>query len=250
MPLFTDGNPADVEYLRSYESSILDVAASEGIDIDAKLALAASEVGDEILTFLTTQGAPELQAQRRKAGMRAVVVTPALRRWHATHTLALVFRDAYGSQLNERYATQMKEYRLASRQAAGQYFAIGAGLVLHPIAKPDAAFVSSGSEDGAPYYVQIAWVGKDGNESAPSDVVLLNLEAGSVVGSPLTFDDVAGWNLYIGDSREKITRQNDAPLALGFGWVFAGALQQGGAAPGTGQKADYFMVDFHRTRRG
>ena len=35
-----------------------------------------------------------------------VVVTPPLKLWHIFRTLEMVYRDAYNSQLNDRYAGQ------------------------------------------------------------------------------------------------------------------------------------------------
>ena len=37
---------------------------------------------------------------RRARGVSDVVVTPQLKRWHAIHTLGVVYRDAFNNQLN------------------------------------------------------------------------------------------------------------------------------------------------------
>ena len=55
MALFTDGNICSTEDLRQYESSILDVASTEGIELEAKLKLAQREIGVAITAFLLEQ---------------------------------------------------------------------------------------------------------------------------------------------------------------------------------------------------
>ena len=52
MALLVDGNPSQVTDLSNYESSIVEVAATEGIDLTAKLTVAALEVGLELQRFL------------------------------------------------------------------------------------------------------------------------------------------------------------------------------------------------------
>jgi hypothetical protein len=251
MALFTDGNPADIEYLRSYESGIQDVAASEGIDLDAKLTLAASEVGDELLAFISQQGSPDVQLRRRQTGLMAVVVTPSLRRWHATKTLELVYQDAYGSQLNERYATKLSQYSSAAEKGREVYYALGIGMVDWPVVKAGTPAASAAGPDALPYFAQVSWVGSTGAEGEVSDAITLNLEAGTVISAPRFPSEVAaaGWNLYAGATVDSISRQNAAMIAAGATWTFPGALTAG-TAPGDGQKPDYFLVDRHGISRG
>ena len=52
MALFVDGNPSQITDLANYESSIVDVAATEGIDLTAKATVSAIEVGLELQRFL------------------------------------------------------------------------------------------------------------------------------------------------------------------------------------------------------
>src|SRR5205807_1086340 len=117
-----------------YESSILDVAHTESIDLDAKLSLAAGEAGDKILRFLLQYVRREDEIPRRMLGVSDVVVTTPLRRWHAFQTLQNVYRDAYGSQENARYLEKMRAYGQAALTAADEYFETGVGLVYRPVA--------------------------------------------------------------------------------------------------------------------
>lgn len=251
MPLLTDGTPADIEYLQSYESSILDLAATEGIDLDVKLRLAAAELGDTILRFLLTEGTRESQAQRRRLGMSGVVVTPAMRRWHAIRTLDAVYRDAYGSQLNERYAKKLKEYAEASRKSAEEYFQIGVGMVLRPLAMPARPTAVASTADAQSYHIQVTWVDDIGQESAPSETALFNAGAGSTLDAGSPPDSfVTGWNVYAGITCESLTLQTPTPVPVGTQWTFPGTLATSGRLVGNGQPPSYYVADNHSARRG
>src|SRR5579872_258904 len=115
--LLTDGNPNTTEDLRVYESAILDVAHTEMIDLNAKLGLATEEISQDVVDILldhTRTLYPQLGVMqwnmRRQLGVSDVVVTRQMKRWHATHTLAVVYRDAFNNQLNDRYQVKFNEY--------------------------------------------------------------------------------------------------------------------------------------------
>src|SRR3974377_1349205 len=112
--LFTDGTPADSGTLQTYEAAILNVAAIEGIDLDAKLEIAAEQIGDELeiwfkhtATSATNAYVPFLWTP---PPLDSVYVTPALRRWHAFQTLETVYRDAYYQELNNRFKGKWQMY--------------------------------------------------------------------------------------------------------------------------------------------
>ena len=69
MALFTDGLICDQEVLREYESSILEVARTEELELTPKLRVAQREIGFEIAAFLQRNGsrylAPDLESQQR-----------------------------------------------------------------------------------------------------------------------------------------------------------------------------------------
>src|SRR3954466_13857831 len=118
MALLTDGNPNDTEALRVYETAILDVASVEMIDLDAKLCLATEEISHDVLDVLLDHTRNEysltqvpVSGDRRKIGVSDVVVSPQMKRWQALHALAVVYRDAYNNQLNDRYGKKWEEYR-------------------------------------------------------------------------------------------------------------------------------------------
>src|SRR5256885_14997876 len=109
--LLMDGSPNDTEALRVYESSILEVAHSESIDLDIKLGLALEEISEDVLDVLLAHSPETFPFARRTRGVSDVVVTPQLKRWHAVHTLEVFYRDTFNNQLNDRYQAKAQEYR-------------------------------------------------------------------------------------------------------------------------------------------
>ena len=102
MALFTDGAIASIEDLRGHDTQLLNVATVEGIDVTRKLALAQEELGVEVAGLL---GQAMLSGQlSAPPAIGQVVVTPPLKLWHIFRTLEMFYRDAYNSQLNDRYA--------------------------------------------------------------------------------------------------------------------------------------------------
>ena len=246
MALFTDGSPAGIDYLRSYESNILEVARTESIDLDVKLALASEEIGAEIVSFIAQHSASRLVPNFD--WLATVAVTPPLRRWHALRTLELVFGDAYGSQLNDRYRHKKREYASAARRAGDDYFQRGVGIVQRPVRQAGLPVASAASAAAAAYYARIAWTGADGAEGAPGDIAVIALEPGSTVMPP--FDDYPAWNLYVGPTRESLRLQNAAPMPAAASWTFDGSLVADSREAGSGQPPDYFIVDYRRLPRG
>ena len=107
MALFTDGEVSSIEDLRGYDTQLLDVANVEGIDVTRKLQLAQEEIATEVTTLLGRLRLPGWLNAPPDPGR--VVVTPPLRLWHSYLALEMVYRDAYHSQLNDRYAAKRDE---------------------------------------------------------------------------------------------------------------------------------------------
>src|SRR5438270_739661 len=131
MALFTDGPASTIEELAAQDSQVLNAASSEGIDLTVKLELTHEMIG------------MELAEQLRRAsgfGLTHVVVTPPLRLWHTYRTLENVYRDAYNSQLNDRYAGKRDQFRELGRWAYERLLQAGIGIALQPApraAKPN-----------------------------------------------------------------------------------------------------------------
>jgi hypothetical protein len=237
MALFTDGTISTMEDAAAYESSILDVTATEGIDLQTKLKLAQEELGVELEAFMA--------GRQIGAALENVVVTEPMKKWHVFQTLTLVYRDAYHRQLNDRHLGKSREYERLARWAWEALFQCGVGMTARPLKKaekPELTAVDGGGS-AAVYYVRVAW--SDGKqEGCPSDLAVISVPAGSVaavkaVSAPA---GAMSWSVYAGYSATELARQNDSGLAAGDVWTApAVGLRTTGAGPGTGQAPEYFV---------
>jgi len=255
MALFTDGPISSAQDLQEYDSSVLNVASAEGIDVAVKVALAQQDLGNELMLFLYRRATfrdsqPNI---RRSPGLADVVVTEALQQWHVHETLALVYRDAYYNQLNNRYQGKWNEYQQLAKASSRTYFQLGVGVVADPIPMAPIPGLSSvpGSGAAETFYVVATWVNAAGQEGAPSDNATLTTAAGqdlvaTLLGPP---QNAVGWNVYVGPSPSLLTRQNETLLALGASWTMTGSLSPG-AAPAMGQPPAWFIVDRRVIERG
>jgi hypothetical protein len=245
--LLTDGNPNTTDDLGVYESAILSVANTEGIDLDLKLGLATEEISQVVLDFLMDH-----TSTRRALGVSDVVVSRQMKRWHAVHTLAVLYRDAFNNQLNDRYQAKAVEYQQLTRDAREQTFRFGIGLVTNPVpeAGPPVFSAVAGTLADATYFARVAWVSAAGVEGGPSDLTTYDGVGGSVpVVSAVNPPAVAtGFNVYLGTAADTVTLQNSAPVLVGQSLTFAGWVT--GRGPGTGQEADFYVTGAWMFRRG
>jgi hypothetical protein len=244
MPLLNDGPIAQLEDLRSYETSVLDTASVEGVALSPKIDMAQREVSTEILRFLISQLEPAETVT--PAMLDRVVVTDPLLRWHTLHTLELFFRDVHHNQINDRYKAKWQAYEEESRAAQRLLFEVGVGLVSNPLFRPASPVVtaSPGVVTG-PVLIRVAWL-RAASESAASEAVLFN--PGDSTDGPMVSMSAAapagttGWNVYAGLPDGALTRQNNEPIAVGESWSMPPAgLAEGGAAPPKGQGADRWI---------
>ena len=135
MGLFRDGTISTLEDLNAQDASVLDVAAAEGVDVTRKMALAQNEIGLELTAWLARPAGYDLTPQPGGGSTDSVVVTPALLLWHAFRTLELVYRDAYNSQLNDRYRGRRDQYHDLAKSAAERLREAGIGIAVNPIAQ-------------------------------------------------------------------------------------------------------------------
>jgi hypothetical protein len=182
-----------------------------------------------------------------------VVVTEALQQWHVHETLALVYRDAYYNQLNNRYQGKWNEYEQLATASSRTYFQLGVGVVADPIPMAPVPGLSIVPGNGAAekFYVVATWVNTAGQEGAPSDDATLTTAAGQDLVATLAAppQNAVGWNVYVGLAPSSLTLQNDTPLALGASWTMTSPLSQG-VAPTTGQPPAWFIVDHRFIERG
>jgi hypothetical protein len=223
---------ATLEDLTAQDSGLLGVVGPEGIDTTKKLKLAQEELGVELAALLPRVG----------VGLEHIVVTTPLRMWQVFRTLEMIYRDAYYSQLNDRYKGRQEEYRKLARWAEEKLLEAGLGIAADPVPRPEMPQVTDaiGDLQGGTYYVCTAWVNAAGEEGAASEWNSVAITGGGAItvipGSAPP--RAQGWNLYAGLSAEEMWRQNEAPLALGT-WTWAGPLVAAGYAPGNGQAPSY-----------
>lgn len=256
MALLTDGNLNDTEALRMYETSILEVANIERIDLQIKLNLSTQEISNCLLDVLIDHAwAPDPQAtMRRLIGVSDVVVTPQLKRWQALHTLGIVYRDAFNNQLNDRYRVKWNEYVQLSTNAREETMRFGIGLALIPIPKAGQPVfgVAAGTTPATIYYVQVTWVSAAGVEGAPSDLTAYETQDTTtlVVGTTNPPSVAAGFNVYVGLTATTVTLQNSTPIPIGENFTLPPGGVVMGNPPGTGQLADVFIIGGRTLRRG
>lgn len=254
MSLFTDESISTIEDLLQYESSILDLASSEGIDLSSKLRLAHKQIQTELVRFFEQESYEEIDTpEARRALVDRVVVTDPLRHWHITLALSLIFGDAAGSHLSERYIAKQREYSSLSVRAARTVAECGVGLANRPVrrAAPPLIEAIEGTLGPAIFYVRVSWVDSD-IEGEASETRTWESTEGS--GLRITVHEappsVTGWNVYLGTSVEQTLRQNDQPLAISGEWVHTGGDLADGALATSGQDPDFFLRKRQILKRG
>jgi hypothetical protein len=241
--LFTDNPSIAIEDLADYETAILDTAQTEAINLTVKIALAINEVGLQLQSRFTPLGVNGITTSPGLT-LSNIVVTPPLRLWLLFHTLELVYRDAYFSQLNDRYQAKWNEYKDLSTSAAALLFQIGVGTVADPILQavhPKLSLVV-GSLAPAKYFIEVSWKNVTGQEGAPSETTALDVPSGSTLQvqalSPPA--NAISWNVYAGVTPDTLFLQNTAPLDPAVSWTAPNSgLSTTGLPPGTGQPPAY-----------
>jgi hypothetical protein len=220
MSLFNDGRLTTAEDLCALESSILDVASAEGIELDRKMQVATREIGTRLTEFLLNYGDDPIGAR----DLSGVMVTDPLREWHVAETMTAIFRDAHGSHLNDRYAAKLKHYAAWAREACRRFLDIGVGISNDPVPAADVpvcGITNGGVLPAADYWVQICWRSGLGRNGAVSDPVVVHVSAGQLltVKAGKSPSGATGWNLYAGRTAELLMRQNASPIVPGATWI-------------------------------
>jgi hypothetical protein len=258
MALFTDGPLNSQADLQKYENAILSVASIEGIDLGGKIALAQGEISNQVLSFLMRRtplrdGLDVQWTDRRRRDVSDVVVTGPLRQWHAQKALAMIYRDAYNNQLNDRYQGKWTEYEQLAKASSQTYFQIGVGIAAEPISKAAVPILSTthGPGPAGTFYVAVTWVNQAGQEGSPSDISQITTSGGQqlVIAPVSPPSNAAGWNAYVGLSPETMGLQTSIPMEINASWILALGPQQG-VLPGDGQTATWFFVEYRETQRG
>jgi hypothetical protein len=251
MALFTDGNICSTEDLRQYESSILDVASTEGIELGAKLKLAQREIGVAITAFLLEQESGSRYARE----LTNIVVTDALAQWLSLQSLALTYRDVYNIQNNDRYLGKWKEYDRLAEGASVRFFQVGVGITADPVAKavlPDCGSVGGGTSPLSTYYVQTAWRSAAGSIGAPSEPLPVTTNPGTLltVRAVRPPANAVGWLVYVGQSEDEMRLQSPDPIAIGTTWTLPATGLGPGFSGTPGHTPDFYITRTREWRRG
>ena len=159
-----------------------------------------------------------------------------MKRWHAVHTLEIVYRDAFNNQLNDRYQPKFLEYRELSRNAREHTFHFGVGLALIPIpqAQPPVFSAVAGLIPETTYYARASWVGASGQEGAPSEMTAYGAPAGSLPVVQMTNPPAVatGFNVYLGLTPDALALQKSDTGSGGAEFHVAGHGVGGGCSAG------------------
>lgn len=251
MPLFVDGQISSISDLKQYESSILELAAGQGIDLTTKLTLAERELGIAISEVLT----------RRRTwwgtghGLGSVLVTEPLLHAHILWTLSLVYRDLANSQLNDRHLAKYKEYAQLAEQARRQLFEAGLGICGAPVRRADQAAlseVSGGLLTNRTYYVRVAYVASNGSTGALSPLATADVQSGFRLRVSQSHLDNSGtqWHVYVGATEDDVTRQTDSALGPTDVWAESTSGLRGDLPVLPLQTPDYFIAQNRELMRG
>ncbi|MCU1294028.1 MAG: hypothetical protein JWP08_2878, partial [Bryobacterales bacterium] len=227
MALFTDDAVVTLDDLLPFEASLAQVAASHGINVDTKIGLSLSNIGNKLLMWLYSVRASDPQwLTRRHLGLSTVVVTPTLHSWICFEALTRFFAEAYNVQLNTRFQGKWAEYQKEASEAAASLFMSGVGLVHNPLPRPQLPLVSvqDGTAAAQAIFVQTTWVDARGHESALSAVngqVLSgasSIVVGMAEGAIAVPTSAVGWNIYASQTQTGLSLQNLAPMPIGSTW--------------------------------
>lgn len=258
MALFTDSDVVTLDDLLRFESSLISVSSTHGIDVETKIRLAFDEIGDKILLSLLQAGASQQWIGTTELNLSNVFVSSSLYRWLCFNSLARVYSEAYNVQLNTRFQGKWTEYQQQANQAANLVMASGIGVVVRPLPKPalPTIAVSQGTNNSSAIFVQASWIGSDNHESAPSPIAASVLGGASSVSVFLSESGTnvplhaVSWNLYASTVQDGLTLQNEAPLVLGTSWQMPASGLTNGRRPTAGQGPDLNVVFSKRLQRG
>jgi hypothetical protein len=256
MALFIDGTPSSIEDLTNQDSGLLEVCRTEQINTTIKLRLAHDEIAVELAALFERQrslytpyyGQPKLSLSH-------LAVTPALKMWHTWQTLALVYRDAYFNQLNDRFQAKWDQFQKLAGSARTRLQEVGIGLVLDPLSRPNSPILTPtpATETGGTFYFAISLLNASGEESASSVAESIQVADGNAVDVQLVSPpaNALGWNVYVGVNPESMYLQNESSISTDEDWIFyPSTAVSSGETPGDGQKPNLIRALPRLIQRG
>ncbi|HXE64161.1 MAG TPA: hypothetical protein VN519_11510 [Bryobacteraceae bacterium] len=243
MALFVEGPASTIDDLTDQDAGLLDVAVSAGINVSTKLRLAMEEIRTDLTLWLSSRWEACELVWDPALRIEQVVVTPPLKRWETIHALALIYRDAYFSQLVDRYQAKWQEYAKLTREVRDSVIASGLGVVHDPLPKAPLPILSTkpGPQAGGTFYARITWVNAAGQEGTPSAASSLVVADGNLmtVGTGTAPNNATGFNVYAGTSLDATFLQNNFAVGVADSFLFVPGQVAHGTLPGNGQPPDY-----------
>lgn len=243
MALFVEGPASTIQDLSDQDAGLLDVAVSVGINTSTKLRLAMEEIKTDLRLWLSSRWEACELVWEPQLRVEQIVVTAPLKQWETMHALALVYRDAYFSQLVDRYQAKWQEYAQLAREARDSAIASGLGVVHDPLPKASIPilFTTPGPQAGGTFYARATWINTAGQEGSPSDASSLVVTDGNLmtVSMGVAPANATGFNVYAGTSLDATFLQNNLALPIGGTFLFIPGQVTQGSLPGTGQGPDY-----------
>lgn len=242
MALFSDGPAPSIEDLANEDSGILDVSRDCSINLSTKMLLAHNDLSIELQAWLDKPKPAADMVWGSWPTLAQIVVTPQLKRWETFHSLVLVYRDAYFSQLVDRYQSKWQEYLKLARDARDQFVASGLPLAFDPVSQAFPPLLASvaGPQQGGTFYASVTWVNAAGQEGAPSFSSSLTVADGSLmsVAADRPAKNVVAYNVYAGRRLDSLCLQNDVPLPLTASFTYVPGFMTGSRKAGDGQCPD------------
>jgi hypothetical protein len=243
MALFVDGPACTIDDLVDQDAGLLSVAETNGINVSSKLRLAQEEIETDLKLWLIKPRPTMVMLWGPVLRVEQIVVTSPLKRWETMHALTLVYRDAYFSQLVDRYQAKWQEYSTLASAARESFIASGLGLVSDPIHRAMPPVLSSvpGPQEGGTFYASVSWVnaaGQEGAASAASSITIPDGQLMAVAAINSTGNAVGFW-VYAGTALSSMFRQNDVALPVGATYTYIPGQVTQGSLPGRGQKPEF-----------
>ena len=240
MALFLDGPPTNIDDLTGFDSQLLDVASMEQIDVTRKLAIAHEELTVDLQAWLARSA-----SRPAGAALETVVVTPALKLWHAYRSLEMVYSDAYSSQLNDRYAGRRDQFKGMARWAREKLIETGLGMATAPVPQASMAEITptTGTLPDGTYYLTVTYLNSGGDEGRCAPAAAVASTSGGIA-LRMTYPPagIAKWNVFAGTAPDDMTLQTPQGLALDQQWLITHPLDTSGRQPAEGQAANTVQV--------
>ncbi|MFN7933416.1 MAG: hypothetical protein U0R19_08825 [Bryobacteraceae bacterium] len=245
MALLIDESTPTVSEMLSVDGSLMDVAGAEGIDLQAKIAMARAEVLTKLQIFLMDQGeGPE--------ATESIVVTEPLKRWILLSAIGLSYRDGHFRHLSDRYKEKWQLYENLAAAAKEDLMRMGIGRAANAVRRPTIGAMGTvpGSLAEGSYVLAASAVGADSAESESSEIAsfYVNGPSGIRVGPPALPDVTLRWNLYAGRTADQLQKQNGIPLPGDQHFTLTELQSLGGL--GAGQRPTVFTKEVRYIRRG